>query len=341
MNNADLAEKIAEANGLTKADVDGFASHGTGTLLGDPIEAGALGAVDPGLDLACEEPFRASEVGQTRRLPVDGVQPHQRLDRRGGDALAAVGGRRDVGREGVINFFLVCEPLRGWREVRVSEQRTRIDWAHCVKDLVDVHYPEAAGLVLVMDQLNTHTPASLYEAFPPAEAKRLADKLEIHYTPKHASWLNMVEIEIGVNADAHLAGAKVRFDGTRELLDEKWTYWQGPRFASALPIKWKLVEDPVDKGPVLMELVTYRYRGHSMSDPAKYRSREEVQEMREKHDPIDGAREELLKRGVTEERLKDIEKQIRSKVGEAADFAESSPEPEMPELYTDVLVESY
>jgi pyruvate dehydrogenase E1 component alpha subunit len=95
------------------------------------------------------------------------------------------------------------------------------------------------------------------------------------------------------------------------------------------------------KGPVLMELVTYRYRGHSMSDPAKYRSREEVQEMREKHDPIDGAREELLKRGVTEERLKDIEKQIRSKVGEAADFAESSPEPEMPELYTDVLVESY
>jgi pyruvate dehydrogenase E1 component alpha subunit len=95
------------------------------------------------------------------------------------------------------------------------------------------------------------------------------------------------------------------------------------------------------KGPVLMELMTYRYRGHSMSDPAKYRSREEVQEMREKHDPIDAARAELLGRGVTEERLKDIEKQIRNKVGEAADFAESSSEPEMTELYTDVLVESY
>jgi pyruvate dehydrogenase E1 component alpha subunit len=95
------------------------------------------------------------------------------------------------------------------------------------------------------------------------------------------------------------------------------------------------------KGPVLMELMTYRYRGHSMSDPAKYRSREEVQEMREKHDPIDAARAELLGRGVTEERLKDIEKQIRNKVGEAADFAESSSEPDMSELYTDVLVESY
>jgi len=95
------------------------------------------------------------------------------------------------------------------------------------------------------------------------------------------------------------------------------------------------------KGPVLMELITYRYRGHSMSDPAKYRSREEVQEMRDKHDPIDAAKAELLKRGVAEDRLKELEKQIRSKVNEAADFAENSPEPEMSELYTDVLVERY
>ena len=94
-------------------------------------------------------------------------------------------------------------------------------------------------------------------------------------------------------------------------------------------------------GPVLMELQTYRYRGHSMSDPAKYRSREEVQEMREKHDPIDAAKIELLKRGLTEEKLKELEKQIRAKVIEAADFAESSPEPDPPELYTDVLAESY
>jgi pyruvate dehydrogenase E1 component alpha subunit len=94
-------------------------------------------------------------------------------------------------------------------------------------------------------------------------------------------------------------------------------------------------------GPVLMELNTYRYRGHSMSDPAKYRSREEVQEMREKHDPIEGARKELLEMGVTEEALKAIDKRIRAQVNEAADFAENSPEPDMSELYTDVLVERY
>jgi pyruvate dehydrogenase E1 component alpha subunit len=95
------------------------------------------------------------------------------------------------------------------------------------------------------------------------------------------------------------------------------------------------------KGPVLMELHTYRYRGHSMSDPAKYRTREEVQEMREKHDPIDAAKAELLQRGIAEDRIKEIEKQIRRIVNESADFAENSPEPDMSELYTDVLVESY
>ena len=94
-------------------------------------------------------------------------------------------------------------------------------------------------------------------------------------------------------------------------------------------------------GPVLMELHTYRYRGHSMSDPAKYRTREEVQEMREKHDPIEGAKAELIARGVAEDRLKEIDKRIRAQVSEAADFAENSPEPAMPELYTDILVERY
>ncbi|MFM5907845.1 MAG: pyruvate dehydrogenase (acetyl-transferring) E1 component subunit alpha [Novosphingobium sp.] len=94
-------------------------------------------------------------------------------------------------------------------------------------------------------------------------------------------------------------------------------------------------------GPVLMELHTYRYRGHSMSDPAKYRSRDEVQEMREKHDPIEAAKALLVSRGVSEDRLKDIDKAIRAQVSEAADFAENSPEPEMGELYTDVLVERY
>ncbi len=101
-------------------------------------------------------------------------------------------------RGGVVNCFLVTAPLQGWRDVRVSAQRTRIDWAHCVRDLVDVHFPAADRIVLVMDQLNTHSPASLYVAFPPAEAKRITDKLDIHYTPKHGSWLNMAEIELSI-----------------------------------------------------------------------------------------------------------------------------------------------
>ncbi len=101
-------------------------------------------------------------------------------------------------REGVANLFLFCEPLRGQRWVDVTEQRTRADWAYQIKDLVDVRYPQAERIVLVLDNLNTHGPASLYEVFPPAEAKRLADKLEIHYTPKHGSWLNMAEIELSV-----------------------------------------------------------------------------------------------------------------------------------------------
>ena len=103
-------------------------------------------------------------------------------------------------RQGVCNVFLVCEPLRGWRQVTVSARRTRIDWAHCVKDLLDVCYPDAEQVELVQDNLNTHTPASLYEAFEPAEAKRLADRLELHYTPKLGSWLNMAEIELAMLA---------------------------------------------------------------------------------------------------------------------------------------------
>lgn len=97
----------------------------------------------------------------------------------------------EYARGGVANLFLICEPLRGWRHVTVTARRTGVDWAHCVREMVDHHYPDAEKIVLVMDQLNTHTVASLYEAFPPAEAKRIADRLEIHYTPKHGSWLNL------------------------------------------------------------------------------------------------------------------------------------------------------
>jgi hypothetical protein len=102
------------------------------------------------------------------------------------------------GRGGVVNPFPVSDPLRGWRHVPVSQPRTRLDFAARVKDLVDVHSPAAERIALVMDQLNTHSPASLDAAFPPTDAKRLADKLEIHHTPKHGGWLNMAEIELSV-----------------------------------------------------------------------------------------------------------------------------------------------
>ena len=138
-------------------------------------------------------------------------------------------------RGGVANLFLVCEPLRGWRQVRVSDQRTRLDFAHCVRELVDVHYPDAERIVLVLDQLNTHSPASLYEAFPPAEAKRLADKLEIHYTPKHGSWLNMAELELGVLQrqclDRRLAD--------RATLEREVAAWVRRRNAAEAAIDWR------------------------------------------------------------------------------------------------------
>jgi hypothetical protein len=141
----------------------------------------------------------------------------------------------EYAREGVVNLFLVTAPLRGWRQVRVSGQRTRIDWAACIKDLVDVHYPAADRIVLVMDQLNTHSPASLYEAFPPAEAKRLADKLEIHYTPKHGSWLNMAEVELSALQRQCLD----RRLGDRQTMAREVAAWVTARNGAATTIDWR------------------------------------------------------------------------------------------------------
>jgi hypothetical protein len=101
-------------------------------------------------------------------------------------------------RVGVCNQLMMCEPLRGWRHVKVSERRTRKDYAHCLRELVDVHYPRAGKIRLVQDNLNTHDGASLYEAFPPEKARRILDRIEWHYTPKHGSWLNMAETEIRI-----------------------------------------------------------------------------------------------------------------------------------------------
>ena len=109
-------------------------------------------------------------------------------------------------RNGTANIFMLFEPLAARRRVKVTERRTKVDWAYLIRDLVDVHYPEAEIVVLVMDNLNTHAKASLYEAFEPKDAKRIADKLEIHYTPKHGSWLNVAESELSVMAGNVWAG---------------------------------------------------------------------------------------------------------------------------------------
>lgn len=101
-------------------------------------------------------------------------------------------------RQGTANLFVMCQPLAGWREVKATERRTKVDFAQCMKELVDVHFPYAEGIRVVLDNLNTHTPAALYEAFEPAEARRILRKLDFHFTPKHGSWLNMAEIEISI-----------------------------------------------------------------------------------------------------------------------------------------------
>jgi DDE superfamily endonuclease len=138
-------------------------------------------------------------------------------------------------RAGTANLFMCCEPLAGWRHVEVTERRTRLDWARVIQYLVDERYPDADRIVLVLDNLNTHSPASLYEAFAPAEAKRLTDKLEIHYTPKHGSWLNMAEIELSVLSRQCL-GDRIP---DRETLAAKTAAWETDRNRAAGPVNWR------------------------------------------------------------------------------------------------------
>jgi transposase len=138
-------------------------------------------------------------------------------------------------RRGTANLFLWCEPLRGRRHVTVTERRTKIDRAHVIKDLVDVHYPDAEKVILVLDNLNTHSSGSLYEAFPPAEAKRLVDKLEIHYTPKHGSWLNIAELELSALARQCLD----RRIPDRETLEREVAAWEAERNALGGKVDWR------------------------------------------------------------------------------------------------------
>jgi hypothetical protein len=179
--------------------------------------------------------------------PYDPRRPQVCLDETSKQLLASVrAGRKmkpghiaqedsEYERHGVANLFLWCEPLTGRCHVEVTDRRTKRDWAQVVKDLVDRHYPDAERIVLVMDNLNVHTPAALYEAFAPAEAKRIVDRLEIHYTPKHGSWLDMAEIELSALARQCLD----RRIPDQDTLIQEVTAWEHERNATPITIDWR------------------------------------------------------------------------------------------------------
>ena len=142
-------------------------------------------------------------------------------------------------RNGVSNLFMLFAPAEGWRRVEVTDRRTRSDWSRVVRKLVDEDYPDKDRIVLVMDNLNTHHPASLYEAFDPAEARRIAERLEIHYTPKHGSWLNMAEIEIGALARQCLD----RRIPSQDALRREVGAWQTQRNRDMVRVEWRFTTE--------------------------------------------------------------------------------------------------
>jgi hypothetical protein len=138
-------------------------------------------------------------------------------------------------RNGTASLFLACEPLAGWRHIDVTEHRRRTDWAGFIRSLLEGRYRDAEKLVLIMDQLNTHSPASLYEAFPPEEAQRLAERIEIHHTPKHGSWLNMAEIELSALGRQCLS----RRIAHQDTLKRQIAAWEDKRNAGPTPVLWQ------------------------------------------------------------------------------------------------------
>jgi DDE superfamily endonuclease len=151
----------------------------------EDVLAGCLRPRDPARPLVCMDEASKQLVKETRLLqPAQPGQP-ARYD-------------AEYERAGVRNLFLAVAPLEGWRTVAVTERRTRTDWAAFMRTVADTRFPTAERIVVLQDNLNTHGPASFYEAYPPAEARRLTERFEFHYTPKHGSWLNMAEIELSV-----------------------------------------------------------------------------------------------------------------------------------------------
>ena len=142
-------------------------------------------------------------------------------------------------RNGTANLFMLCEPMTGWRHVKVTPQRTAIDYAHLLKDLVDLHYRDVLLITVVQDNLNTHSPASLYKAFEPQEARRILNRIEFCYTPKHGSWLNMAEIELSVLARQCLDRRIADF----ERLTAEIAAWQEARNQEQTWIDWRFTTE--------------------------------------------------------------------------------------------------
>ena len=177
---------------------------------------------DPSCPLVCMDETSKQLVGEVRAPLAAAPGKPARYD-------------AEYVRHGVANLFLFSEPLSGKRQVRVTAHRTRQDWAHAVRELLDETYADATRIVLVMDNLNIHSPASLYAAFPPEEAKRLTERLEIHYTPKHGSWLNMAEIELGILIRQCLDRRIADVDYLRREV----TAWQAYRNGHQAKIQWQ------------------------------------------------------------------------------------------------------
>jgi transposase len=179
-------------------------------------------AADPKHPVVCFDESPTQLIGEVREpIPAQPGQP-ERYD-------------CEYRRNGTANLFVFLDAHRSWRHVKVTQRRTAPDFAACMRDLADIHYPNAELIRVVMDNLSTHNPGALYETFPAPEAHRILQRLEFHYTPKHASWLNMVEIEIGVLRGQCLD----RRIGERDILINEIDAWQRQRNTSGDRIKWK------------------------------------------------------------------------------------------------------
>lgn len=177
---------------------------------------------DPAYPVVCMDESSKQLIGEVT-APIPAAPGHAKLQ------------DDEYVRNGVAEIFMEVEPLAGRRHVEITERRTMIDWAKNTRDMLNLRYPEAEKVVLVMDNLNTHGIASLYEAFPPEEARQLAERLEIHHTPKHGSWLNIAEIELSVLKRQCLADRIP----SMELIRSQTRAWNDERNEKKIPVKWQ------------------------------------------------------------------------------------------------------